>query len=69
MFPSAFNYLTSRFFQVQWDFLDGKISVKWGNLFTQYQQVLDQEKLPVYLGLQKEKAQSYICWLFKQQRI
>lgn len=60
MFPSAFNYLTSGFFQIQRDFLDGKISVKWGNLFPQYQQVFDQEKLPIYLGLQKDKAECYI---------
>lgn len=51
--PSTFNYLTSCFLQVQWDFLDGKVGVKWGNLLTHYQQVLDQEKLPVYLRLQK----------------
>lgn len=53
--PSTFNYLTSSLLQVQWDFLDGKISVKWSNLFTHYQQVLDQEKLPVYLCLQETK--------------
>lgn len=51
--PSTFNYLTSCFLQVQWDFLDGKVGVKWGNLFTHYQQVLDQKKLPVYLCLWK----------------
>lgn len=55
--PPTFNYLTSRFLQVQRDFLDGKVSVKWGNLFTHYQQVLDQEKLPIYLRLQKVTAQ------------
>lgn len=49
--PSTFNYLTSCFLQVQRDFLDGKVSVKWGNLLPHYQQVLDQEKLPVYLCL------------------
>ncbi len=52
-FPPTFNYLTSRFLQVQWDFFDGKVGVKWGNLFTHYQQVLDQEKLPIYLRLRK----------------
>lgn len=53
--PSTFNYLTSSFLQVQWDFFDGKIGMEGGNLFTHYQQVLDQEELPVYLCLQKMK--------------
>lgn len=47
----TFNYLTSCFLQVQRDFLDGEVGVKWGDLLTHYQQVLDQEELPIYLGL------------------